>query len=237
MLGFAGLARRRPPEELEVRIWVTEGAAAHPDVAERAAGYVRQALEAAGMAVVLSFGESPVAPSTEDDQRVRRMGWPRMVLEGAVGLGDIDPARDVNLLLTDGDAIGETAGYASENIAAVAGAKHLAEMAPADQTPAVVDYSAPTAITQLLLHECGHALGLTHDHGAVVVEGDTTTVSPMIGGYAWAPGAVRKREFDDETNACNEPVPPVTDHHRRLSIDYSGCAETAIRRYRTGLLP
>lgn len=90
--------------------------------------------------------------------------WPHMVLRGAIRGGIVDGLADVNLLVTDGDPSVEPAGYGMRSIAAITGARYLAAMSQVDSTPYDVDYSPPAAIAQLLLHDCGHAVGLEHRH-------------------------------------------------------------------------
>jgi len=220
-----------PQRPLEVRLWVTDAASAYPDVLPRAGAYLRTALHAAGFEVDVSYGERPQSFAASDDRYVRRVGWPERVLEGVAGLGSVHPARDVNLLLTDGSVFGATAGYGMRRIAAVAGARYLADMAPADRTPAVVPDTVPAAVVQLLLHECGHALGLHHADGSVNVTGHDAVVSPMLGGYAWADAAVRRRAIGGDTNACGAAIPTLTTQRRWLSLRYSGCATAALQRH------
>lgn len=235
--GLAGLARRGPPAVLDVKIWTTAAAAGHRESPERAAGYVERALEAAGVAVRIDHGESPVAVSSDDHRRLERVTWPRLVLQGAAGLAAIDPVRDVNVLLTDGPVTGRTAGYAVSNVATVPGARRLAELPPADQVDEVLDYGVTSAVGQLLLHEVGHALGLDHDHGSVLLEDDTVTATPMIGGYAWSDAAQEGSAGALGADACHHVSVPLRDGRRLLSMRFSPCAAGAIRRYRGGLLP
>lgn len=219
---------RRPP--LEICLWVTERADAYPAVNESATDVLSHSLEAVGLDVELTVGREPVSLPDEDDERSRRVTWPRMVIEGASGVGPIGPIADVNLLVTDGDVTGRTAGYALPRIAAIGGARHLVALPPADRAGPVVEYSVPAVIGQLLLHECGHALGLDHDHGTVIREDDSVTVSPMVAGYAWAPAPVRRRRLEGDANACGLPRARVADRRRQLSLRFSDCATRAIRR-------
>lgn len=231
-LGLAGWETRPPPDKLRIRVWLTDGAAAHPACRERAAGYVRQALAPTDHDIELSYGEATLRFEASD-RRVEREAWPRRVFEGHAGIASIDPVRDVNLLLTDGAVSRPSAGYAFDNIAAVPGARFLAEVAPAAETPSVVDYSVPAAVTQLLVHEVGHALGLAHSHGSVTVDDSTITASPMVSGYAWAPDEVRTDQLG--TLECGGRDSKVQHRQRRLSMQFSACAERALRSYRGGL--
>lgn len=230
-LGLAGWETRPPPDKLRIKVWLTDGAATHPACRERAAEYVRQALAPTGHDLELSYGESTLRFDASD-RHIEREAWPRRVIEGVAGTGAVDPVRDVNLLITDGTVSGSTVGYAYDHIAAVPGARFLAEMDPVEATSPVVDYSVPAAVTQLLVHEVGHALGLTHDHGSVSVDDHTITASPMVSGYAWAPEEIRTDQLG--TLSCGGDVPKVQQRQRRLSMQFSPCAERAVRSYRGG---
>jgi hypothetical protein len=236
-LGVARAAVRAPPEELAVKLWLTQGAASRPSSGARAAGYIERALSEAGVGVTVTVAESAVDVSAVDDRRLERVTWPRLVAQGVANVGGIDPVSDVNLLLTDRAVTGRTAGYAVPNIATVPGASHLAGVAPADESPPVVEFSVPVAVTQLLLHEVGHALGLKHQHGTSTVDGPVATVSPMVAGYAWRRDGPDGSRSAGGENVCGEAIDRVTDERRRLSLRYADCAATAIRRYRGGLLP
>lgn len=244
LLGVGGLASlgligtvRPCHDPRSIRLWASERASTYPAVLELAADLVSVALDAAGVAATVTIDETPVALASDDDERSRRVTWPRLVLGGALGVGRIDPVRDVNLLVTDGDATGPTAGYAIPRIAALAGARHLVDLPPADRRRPVIEHTVPAMIAQLLLHECGHALGLEHDHGTISHDGGTAIVSPMVSGYAWATASVRRRQLPGSANACGEPLQPVTDQVRRLSLRYSDCAATALRQHCRGRRP
>jgi hypothetical protein len=231
-LGLADRTTRSPAAPLTVRIWQTEGAANQPTSRERAAGYVRAALTATGQEVDLSFGDEPLQFEASD-RHVEREAWPKRVLAGVADGSSVEPVRDVNLLLTDGAVSRPTAGYAYDHVAAVPGARFLRELPPAEASPPVVDYSPPTAVAQLLVHEVGHALGLAHHPGSITADDETVTVSPMVGGYAWAPETVRSDQLP--AGICRGESVKVQDRRRRLSMRFAPCAERAIQSYRGGL--
>jgi hypothetical protein len=213
---------------LVVRIWFSERAASYDGLQPRVEEYVGRALADAVGPVEVTFGES-VAVSSEDAYRlVTSAEWPRLLLERLLQ-GD-GPVRGVNLLVTDGDMRTAPTGAGFRHLAAVGGAQTLADLPPADRIPSIVDRSEQMRIAQVLLHEIGHALGLSHDHGAIEVTDDGPVVTPMVSSYAWAPEAVRRSQFDYESNACGAPYPIVTPENARLSLRYSECARRELSR-------
>lgn len=236
-LGLAVASRVDVERPLSVRVWLSERAAAHDGVGSCVSGYLERALGGALDRVAVAVADRPIALDAEDGAGLMEVDWPRMVIAGAIRSGPVRPTADVNLLVTDGDPSGTPAGYGMHRIATVGGARLLAAMPPAEETPPVVPYSAPAAITQLLLHECGHALGLDHRHGFATIREGVLVASPMVGGYAWADADVKRRHLPWETNRCGEPIQSGVNRRRALSLEYGPCAGRAIRRHRPGVLP
>lgn len=227
-LGVVGRRAASRPDPVVVRVWFTRSAATHDPLADRVEGYLGAALGEALDAVAFEFAPSTVALPHEGGKASLGFDWPTTVVEGLVGLGEIDLVGDVNLLVTDGDPRRQPAGYARPRVAAVTGGAYIARMAPAAETPPVVPYSIPAAATQLLLHEVGHALGATHGHGAARREGDALVASPMVGSYLWASERVRERYLRDES-VCGGAYPDADDASgRRLGLRYTDCAAGAL---------
>jgi len=231
----AGLLGRRAlgaDDPLAVRVWTSERAAAYDELTARVRGYLQSGLEPVVGAVEVGVSDGPIPLANEGGRFTLARRWPRLVLEGASGFGRLDPVGGVNLLVTDGDPTNQPAGFARPHVAAVTGAGALARMAPAAETPAVVPYSLRAAATQLLLHECGHAIGLGHEHGAVTETEDGVVATPMVSSYAWASPSVRAEHLAADRNVCGDGYPPQsvrTDGERRLALRYADCATRAVR--------
>lgn len=232
----AGLLGRRAlavDDPLVVRVWTSERAAAHDEVGERVRGYLRAALEPAVGAVEVQLAADRVALPREDGRAVLARRWPRLVLEGAGGLRGIDPVGGVNLLVTDGDPTSRPAGFARPHVAASTGAAAISRMDPAAETPPTVPYSVPAAATQLLLHECGHALGLDHDHGAAYEADGAVVATPMVSSYLWASESVREKYLRPAANVCGDRYPPAdADGERQLHLRYAECVHDTMRTAR-----
>ena len=236
-LGLVGAGRGSGERGLSAVVWFSERAAGYDGVESRATGYLGAALRAVRDDVQVDVGDRPIPLDEEDGTRLMEVEWPKMVLSGVAGRGPVDRTGDLNLLVTDGDPSASPAGYGMRGIATVCGARPLASMPPAERTPPVVPYSAPAVITQLLLHECGHALGLEHAHGRLTNEGNAAVVSPMVGGYAWADEDLRRRQLPDDANVCGEPIGGVVNRRPLLGLEYGPCARAALERFRPGVLP
>lgn len=229
-VGGAGLAHageRALDGRIDVAVWFSEAAAAYDGIRSRTAGYLRRALEGLGGAVSVSV-RGTVEVSTEDGYGVTASGeWPSKLATGAVA-----PDDDVNLLVTDGEMAASPTGIGFPHVASVGGARHVARMPPPSETDPVVDFSRPALVTQIVVHECGHALGLRHNDGAVLDRGDHVVVTPMVSGYVWAEESVRDRRFDYETNACGAAYHDVSGRDVRLDLTFSSCARRRFRRLR-----
>jgi hypothetical protein len=222
-VGLLGRRAFATEDPLVVRVWPSTRAAEHEPVG-RLRGYLVAALEPVVGPVAVQRGEGSVDLPREGGRQVLSRRWPRRVLLGASGFGQINPVDGVNLLVTDGDPTVQPAGFARPGVAAATGASAVARMPPVDEIDPVVPYSIPAAATQLALHECGHALGFTHEQGSVTESEGGIVSSPMVGSYYWARPAVRDRQLDGAENACGESYPaPNLGGKRRLRLRYADC--------------
>lgn len=216
-------------EPLHVRVWFSERAAAYAGLGRRVQGYVSRALADAVGPVEVSIGGS-VSVSSESAYRLLATAeWPRLLVEELLDAESL-PVTGVNLLVTDGDMQSAPTGAGISHLATVGGARTLAGLPPVEETSTVVSHARRWRIAQVLLHEVGHALGLSHDHGSIRLTDRGPVVSPMVSSYAWAPEAVRAIQFDYEANACGAPYPLVAPEHSNLSLRYSACARRRLQR-------
>lgn len=229
-LGVLGYASRSPVETLEIRFWLSEQAGTYDGVADRIREYLELAFDLEFWTLEVSCGGT-VPVSTEDGANVTVYGeWPSHVVSGFFDRGEITPAADVNLLVTDGQMRSAPTGYGIPHIASVGGARHIAKLEPVelDDRYDVVPYRTPERVMQVIVHEAGHTLGLDHDHGVAFRKGDAVVASPMLSSYAWDP------EYEGDHSSCGT-VYPETDHlGRKLTFSFSTCAQRQLEEYQGG---
>ncbi|WP_254535822.1 hypothetical protein [Halomarina litorea] len=224
--------------DIDVRWWATERAAQYPDLHERVEGYLRRGFEGFALSANVSYG-GVTSFDTESAYRLVVEGmWPRRLVTGTAE-GRHLPVDDVNLLVTDSSMRRAPTGAGVPYVAAVGGARELARAPPADSVGPVVPDSLPMRTVQILLHECGHALGLQHDHGSIREsdDGSGVVVSPMVSGYAWAARPLERRQFNFETNRCGRPYSSVVGKDRHLLLRFDACERRGIYQYRLPALP
>ncbi|WP_306059241.1 hypothetical protein [Natronococcus wangiae] len=238
-LGTLGYATRSPAETLEVRVWFSERAARYDGVDDRVLEYLDALLDYDYWRLELSRG-GVVRTSTEDGARVTTGGeWPAAVAAGALGARDLEPAADVNLLVTDGQLTTAPTGFAIPHVASVGGAQYLAALPPFDDLETtrddgsihrIVENERPTRAIQILLHELGHALGLEHDHGVAFRDGDAVVATPMLSSYAWDP------DYDTgDRSRCGAVYARTEGRDQVLSLTFSACAQREFEEYSGGL--
>ncbi len=238
-LGSAGVAATLTGD-IDIRWWATERAARYPDLHDRVGGYLRACFGALSSSVSVTYGGT-VSFYTENAYELVVDGvWPRYLVSGTAS-GQVTPVDDVNLLVTDSSMRLAPTGAGVPYVAAVGGARQIARAPPAESVGAVVPDTLPLRTVQILLHECGHALGLQHDHGTVRLAetepGTAAVVSPMVSGYAWATGLDERRHFTFETNRCGHPYPSVAGRLPRLRLRFDECERRGISRFRLPSFP
>lgn len=228
MAGVTGLAAGSLTFDgpIKIRVWFSEQAAEYSDLRDRIETYLGAAFAGLDEPVEISFGGA-VAVSTENGYEVTASGeWPSKLLE-SLGGGTGLPVRGVNLLVTDGSMEETPTGMGFPHVASVGGARHIAAMPPGETDEPVFPFTDRSHSTQVLVHECGHALGLQHDHGRIVDREHAVVVTPMVSAYAWA--SEHSQAFTAEANACGPSYPNVAGKRGYLDVGFSECALTRIR--------
>ncbi|WP_049923665.1 peptidase M10A and M12B matrixin and adamalysin [Halopiger djelfimassiliensis] len=224
----------RTVDELEVRVWFSERANQYETARTRVREYLGECLDLEFWSLDLSI-EGSVPVSTEDGARVTSRGeWPAIVASGAIGAGDLEPAADVNLLVTDGQMQRAPTGYGVPHVASVGGAGHIESLEPVDELVSrsatdrpIVPLTSATRSMQVLLHEVGHALGLRHDHGVAFRTGDAVVATPMVSTYAFSTAV------GPERSRCGTAAVDPARLERKLSFDFSACARRELATYGT----
>jgi hypothetical protein len=230
-----GTTRSGPEAEVNVKIWLTDGAAEY-DVWERLRGHVERAFDPAREGTTVEYG-GVVDTSSEAAYGLVASGeWPKMLARGTVG-GPAAPADDVNLLVTARSMHDFPTGGGIPHVAAVGGAEALADLPPVEDSPEVTGWSTPAYALQVLLHECGHALGLDHADGYMEPAGDELVVSPMISGYPWESESVREEQFDADRGSCGCQFVRPDGRDPRLMLVFSECEREHISEYDGGYTP
>lgn len=229
-LGTIGYTSRDAVDSIDVRFWLSDRAAAYDGVAERVTEYLSFAFDLEFWDVDVSYG-GVVDVETENGYDVTSNGeWPAKLL-GGYARREVEPVGDVNLLVTDGQMHTTPTGIGYPHVASVGGARHIASLPPIDPDSAVVPYSTPHRVMQVVVHEAGHALGLDHDHGVAYNRDGATVATPMLSAYAWSP------DYDGDRSSCGVAYADVHQANRKLSYSFSGCARRTLREYSGGYTP
>ncbi|MFC5972175.1 peptidase M10A and M12B matrixin and adamalysin [Halomarina salina] len=229
-VGSAGVAATLVGD-IEVRWWATPKAAQHSGLRRRVEAYLEHGFDDGRLSMDVSYGGVTSFPTENAYRLVTGGAWPRRLLSSVTD-GTVDPVDGVNLLVTDSSMRRAPTGAGIPYVAAVGGARHIVRAPDPDESDAVVPDRLSTRTVQILLHECGHALGLRHDHGSIREADTAAVVSPMVSGYAWASGPVRREQFDFEANRCGRPYPPVNGRDPRLLMQFDDCERRGLYRYR-----
>lgn len=226
-----GLAGGREPDPVRIRVVRSERASRERGLVQSVQTLVETAMAYPFWDVTV-FDGGVVSVSDEDAARAVTSGeWPRLVGHRAPSATG-GPVWDVNLLVTSSQMVTAPTGYAISHVAAVGGARHLADF---DREADVVALSPGAFSAHVLLHEIGHALGLAHEHGARYRGGAKTVATPMLSTYAWSD------EHDYAANTCGEGDPmnagldtgsqSSSDEKRHLQFRFSDCARRELARY------
>lgn len=223
-----GYTTRRDGRTVSVRFWRTPRAARYDGVERRLTELLTRGLDLPHWTLEVSSGGVVDVETDRAAAAVTDGNWPRAVLRGAAGVGEIDPVWDVNLLVTDGSLEVAPTGYGIPHVAAVGGASKLAQLGRIGSIDEPVPLADATFAAQVTLHEVGHALGLSHSDGRYYTDGEAGIVTPMLSAYGW------QSDARDEIRPCDssvETVPDADESSRRLDLQFSACALRKLRAY------
>lgn len=238
-LGCCGVAApvwflaRPPTRSVRVRYWLSEQAAEY-EVHTPISTYVTAGLDTAFDEVEVTYGGA-IPLETEHGYEVTRSGeWPRRMLSGYIQESDDASVAHVHLLVTNGTMSDGPTGLGFHHVASVGGAQYLPDVPPREEVSGPVPYTRDLWAMHVLLHEVGHAFGLTHEHGDITILDDGAVVTPMVSTYAWMG---QTAHFNAEETACGREYPPTPTGARYLSFDYSACSQRTLRQYGGGIHP
>ncbi|AGB16135.1 hypothetical protein Halru_1527 [Halovivax ruber XH-70] len=222
-----GYSSARDGSTVSVRFWLTPGAARYTGLEGCVRRLLRRGLAFDHWTVEVTAG-GVVDIGTESAAETMRSGrWPGAVGAGIAGVRDVDPVWDVNLLVTDGSLADSPSGYGVPHVAAVGGASALTTVELDGSFDEPVPITDATFASQLVLHEVGHAFGLSHEDGSRYERSGSSVVTPMLSLYGW-----RREQLPEST--CGGPVtsgPPAEGKDRQLDLTFSDCARRSLRTY------
>lgn len=224
---LVGYSSARDGSSVAVRYWLTPDAARYDGISRRLRRLLRRGLAFDHWTIEVTAG-GVVDIGTDSAAHAMRSGrWPGTVSAGFAGASAVDPVWDVNLLVTDGSLADSPSGYGVPHVAAVGGAAALETVEPDELFDEPVPVTDGTFAAQLVLHEAGHALGLSHEDGSRYERAGTSVVTPMLSLYGW------RREHLLES-ACGRSHPTRVqsdDTARRLDLTFSECARRSLQAY------
>lgn len=223
-----GYTTRRDGTTVSVRFWRTPRAARYDGVERRLFELLTRSLDLPHWTLDVSSGGVVDVETDRAATAVTEGRWPRAILRGAAGVGEVDPVWDVNLLVTDGTLEVAPTGYGVPHAAAIGGASKLAQLEPIGSIDEPVPVSDGTFAAQVVLHEVGHALGLSHADGRHYTDGEASVVTPMLSAYGWQSGGRSKL---GRCNAADDEVDVTDPTRRRLDLQFSSCARRKLREY------
>lgn len=222
-----GYTTGRDGTTVSIRFWRTPRAARYDGIEDRITELLTRALDFPHWTLEVSSGGVVDVGTDRAATAVTRGNWPSTVLGGAAGVGPVEPVWDVNLLVTDGSLEVAPTGYGVPHVAAVGGAHKLAGLNPVTSIDDPVPVTDATFAAQVVLHEVGHALGLSHADGRRYRDGEASVVTPMLSAYGW-------QSHDgagiQHCHPAEEPTEIATST-RRLDLQFSSCARRKLREY------